>query len=416
MTNMNLATTTYLCTITFIGERRKTMKAKWATAVLTFGIFVAVSIVASVDVVPGSNGLTAHEWGTFTSVAGKDGKAVAWLPVDRQSDLPCFVNESQAGLEDYLVGTVRMETPVLYFYASREMTVNATVRFPKGWLTEWYPQAKLTNDYPDEDNLSTLVWRDVQVLPKAALNFPVEPGPSHYYAARETDAAPLRVNDQNEKFLFYRGVGNFPVPVSARVRSDGKIRLWNTGALPIPGVILFENRGGKIGYRAIGSLKTDITLAAPTLNGNLTSLGRELERILVAAGLYPKEAAAMVATWRDSWFEDGTRVFYIIPPNSLDKHLPLKIEPKPVKIARAFVGRMEVITAATERAVADAIRTNNKSALDPYRRFLRPIAEKLLAKSAGNLEEQKLFKDFATVTFGQATIDRYLASLSACKR
>jgi hypothetical protein len=416
MTNMNLATTTYFYTITFIRVRRKTMKGKWGSAVLTFGIFVAVSLVASVDVVPGSKGLTVHEWGTFTSVAGKDGKAVAWLPVDRQSDLPCFVNESQAGLEDYLVGTVRMETPVLYFYTAREMTVGATVRFPKGWLTEWYPQAKLTNDYTDEDHLSTLEWRDVEVLPKAALNFPVEPSPSHYYPARETDAAPLRVKGENEKFLFYRGVGNFPVPVSARVRSDGKIRLWNTDEVPIPGVILFENRGGKIGYRAIGSLKTDVTLAPPTLNGNLVSLGRELERTLVAAGLYPKEAAAMVATWRDSWFEDGTRVFYIVPPGSVDKNLPLNIEPKPAKIARAFVGRMEVITAATEAAVAEAIRTNNKPALAPYRRFLRPIAENLLAKSAGNPAEQKLFKDFATVTFGQATIDKYLAKLSACKQ
>jgi hypothetical protein len=416
MTNMNLATTTYFYTITLIWGRRTEMKGKYGAVVLACGILVAINIPASVDVVPDSKGLTVHEWGTFTSVAGKHGKAVAWLPVDRQSDLPCFVDESQAGIEDYLVGTVRMETPVLYFYTSREMKINARVRFPKGWLTEWYPQATLTNDYRDEDNLSTLEWQDVKILPGSAPTFPVEPGPSHYYAARETDAAPLRVKDQNEKFLFYRGVGNFPVPVSAKVRSDGKIRLWNSGKVPIPGVILFENRGGKMGYRSIGSLKGDVTLDPPTLNGNIVSLGRELERILVAAGLYSREAAAMVATWRDSWFEDGTRVFYIVPPHSVDANLPLKIEPKPVKISRAFVGRMEVITAATEKAVADAVRTDNKPALAPYRRFLRPIAETLLAKSAGNSEEQKLFKEFATVTFGQATTDRYLASLSACQR
>ena len=24
--------------------------------------------------------LTAHEWGTFTSIAGKDGKAIEWYP------------------------------------------------------------------------------------------------------------------------------------------------------------------------------------------------------------------------------------------------------------------------------------------------------------------------------------------------
>ena len=309
-----------------------------------------------------------------------------------------------------------METPVLYFYASREMKVNATVRFPKGWLTEWYPQAQLTNDYGrGEENLSTLEWRDATVLPNAALSFPVKSSPSHYYAARQTDAAPLRVKDQSEKFVFYRGVGNFPVPFSARVRGDGKIRLWSMGEVPIPGVILFERRGGTLGYRAIGSLKGDVTIAPPTLNGDLVSLQREIERILVAAGLYSKEAAAMVATWRDSWFEEGTGVFYIVPPGSLAANLPLKIDPKPVQVERAFVGRMEVITAATERAVADAIRTNNKSALDPYNRFLRPIMGQLLAKSAANVEDRKQFQDFATANLGAKLIfDKYLADLSTC--
>jgi hypothetical protein len=393
------------------------MKGKWGVAVLVFGILAAVSIAAVVDVVPGSTGLTVHEWGTFTSVAGPEGQAVEWLPVDRQSDLPCFVHQDLSNLKDYLFATVRMETPVLYFYTSRDMSVNTTVRFPKGWITEWYPQAKLSNEYIwQESETTTLEWRDVKVSPNAVPTFPVESGPSHYYAARETDAVPLRVKDQSEKFLFYRGIGDFPVPISARVQDDGKIRLWSVGKVPIPGVILFENRGGKMGYRAVGSLKGDITLELPSLDGNRLSLQRELERILVAAGLYPREAAAMVATWRDSWFEEGARVFYIVPPSSVDKNLPLKIEPKPAKVARAFVGRMEVITAATEKAVADAIRTNNTSALDPYRRFLRPIAETLLAKSTGNSKEQNLFKDFATVIFSDATTDRYLANLSACKR
>jgi len=34
-----------------------------------------------------------------------------------------------------------METPVLYFYDSREETVSVNVRFAKGVITEWYPQA-----------------------------------------------------------------------------------------------------------------------------------------------------------------------------------------------------------------------------------------------------------------------------------
>ncbi len=34
--------------------------------------------------------LTAHEWGTFTSIAGKDGRAAEWLPLTGSTDLPCI--------------------------------------------------------------------------------------------------------------------------------------------------------------------------------------------------------------------------------------------------------------------------------------------------------------------------------------
>jgi hypothetical protein len=40
-----------------------------------------------------------------------------------------------------LGGTVRMETPVLYFYSPRETTVSVKVSFAKGTITEWYPHA-----------------------------------------------------------------------------------------------------------------------------------------------------------------------------------------------------------------------------------------------------------------------------------
>ena len=37
------------------------------------------------------SGLTVHEWGTFTTVAGKGGRAIDWLPLSGPVDLPCFV-------------------------------------------------------------------------------------------------------------------------------------------------------------------------------------------------------------------------------------------------------------------------------------------------------------------------------------
>src|SRR5260370_11351728 len=86
--------------------------------------------------------LTAHEWGTFTSIAGSDGSAVEWSPLAGSTDLPGFVEHFRdAGFKLGLRGTVRMETPVLYFYDSREEAVSVKVTFAKGVITEWYPRA-----------------------------------------------------------------------------------------------------------------------------------------------------------------------------------------------------------------------------------------------------------------------------------
>ena len=61
-----------------------------------------------------------HEWGTFTSIAGADGTAVEWLPQAGPADLPCFVARHRFNVKGSLSGTVRMETPVVYFYAAGE--------------------------------------------------------------------------------------------------------------------------------------------------------------------------------------------------------------------------------------------------------------------------------------------------------
>ncbi len=88
-----------------------------------------------------ASSLTVHEWGTFTSIAGEDGRAVSWLPQAGPTDLPCFVERSSFNIKGSLRGTVRMETPVLYFYSADDVTVNVGVRFRQGAITEWYPRA-----------------------------------------------------------------------------------------------------------------------------------------------------------------------------------------------------------------------------------------------------------------------------------
>src|SRR5205823_6868212 len=165
-----------------------------------------------------------------------------------------------------LMGTVRMETPVLYFYASREATANVKVRFPKGVITEWYPRAAMSAFN------NTIDWHEVRISPASVPDFPVEPGWSHYYAARHTDAAPLRVGSQNEKFLFYRGVGTFSLPLSAEIMDDGKIVVKNLGADAISGIIFFENHRGQLHYESAGTLGSEVRLDFESLNGDLAAL------------------------------------------------------------------------------------------------------------------------------------------------
>jgi hypothetical protein len=364
---------------------------------------------------PALRDLTVHEWGTFTSVAGDDGFAMDWDALGCKSDLPKFVNDF--GYRDFkwrLHGTVRMETPVLYFYSERALEAHVKVAFPQGLITEWYPQAHYQVFQKDKNggpmkplaanlneidtSLKTLAgaieWKNIQVQPDSSPVLPIESDPSRYYAARETDSVPITVGDQHEKFLFYRGVGRFPVPLYARLSSDGKLMLENHGAVPISSMILFANRAGRIGFRKVGAVEGAVAVELPSLDGSLPQLLYDLEATLIAQGLFPKEAHAMVDTWRDSWFEEGSRLIYILPARSVDESLPLQIEPTPSAIARVFVGRIELITPDTMHLVEEAIAKGDWLAVDRYSRFLSPILSRIYAGNPTKAAQvEQLFRD-----------------------
>jgi hypothetical protein len=227
--------------------------------------------------------------------------------------------------------------------------------------------------------MGTISWNGIKVEPTSKEAFPVESQASRYYAARSTDASPLTVSGQHEKFLFYRGAARFPVPLAARVNAEGKIAVNNVTSDTVPSVILFENRGGHIGYRNAGALKDEVKFDSLPLNGSIAGLRRELEVTLVAQGLYPKEAHAMIETWQDSWFEEGSRVIYIVPSAAINSVLPLQVSPAPAQTARVFVGRIELLTPATVEAVQDAITKNDQAAAERYARFLGPIIARISA-------------------------------------
>lgn len=337
-------------------------------------------------------GLVAHEWGTFTSIAGRNGKAMEWSPAGVPADLPRFVEHFRtADFKGGLRGTVRMETPVLYFYSPSETTVSVKVSFAQGIITEWYPHASHTE--PNAKNVlsptsllegerrGSIAWDSVTVSPGISADLPRDNSENHYYTARETGSAPIGVKTrksvQQEKFLFYRGVAAFSIPLVAQSLPGGKVLVRNLGMEEIPEIILFERRGEKLGYRIGGAVWGEVELDAPELSSSAESIESDLEAVLIARGLYPDEAHAMIETWKGSWFEEGSRLFYIVPPGFVNKVLPLSIEPAPTEINRVFVGRLELITLATEREVESALTRHDRSVLRTYGRFLEAILDQL---------------------------------------
>jgi len=305
--------------------------------------FYVCVVIAFLPALAFASPLVVHEWGTFTSIAGADGRAVEWLPFRAPPDLPGFVHTlavPEPGVQFMplekrdLRGTVRMETPVVYLYSERALEAKVHVEFPSGRITEWYPAAHLSD--------AGIEWSAIRVVPNSGAALPVDARESRYCRAREVDASVLEIGGERERFLFYRGVGSFQPPVAATI-SGASVNV--DASADLGETILFERKGDRSGYRVANATTGANTLRRPELVGDDTpALLRELQAMLVRHGLYEKEARAMIETWRDTWFEDGLRLFYVLPDAFLDEVLPMTVSPRPRERARVLLGRMEIGT------------------------------------------------------------------------
>jgi hypothetical protein len=345
---------------------------------LTAGVALGVALLTAAELKTGLEPVVAHEWGTFTSVANDDGSAVEWAPLLGPGDLPCFVTRAQSHQKVLMRGLVRMETPVIYFYAQHPTTLSVHVDFRQGVITEWFPNPAIVSDVTN-----TIEWNQVHVTPGKDLAYPATEGASHYYAARNTDASPLRIGDQQEKMIFYRGLGNFTPPLLAKYDADGKLEVRNIGHQAIPLVIAFENQRGALGFRIAENITQSVTMDPPELTQDLASIRQTLVARLTGLGLYPKEAQAMVDTWTDSWFTEGSRVFYVVPRATVDSVLPLTITPRPVEIQRVFVGRVEVLSPRTAVTLEHALRAGDSETLSAFGRFLEPFVAQIQRRDKG---------------------------------
>ena len=339
----------------------------------------------------GINGLRAHEWGTFTTLHWSTGSSLSWYQggwqlgsspnakgVNSVSDLPAFVRSGFAG-KSSINGSARMETPVIYFYTDTRRKVDVAVNYVNGgMLTEFFPAGS--------SMLGSLGWNGVELIPAAEATELIAQLPTdadrpdnHYFQARAVpEAAVVRmvqpidgegnqVPDQLEKFLFYRGVGTFDTGLNVQVQAGGTMSLNHyNSAFGMKHVWVVRSTSDAVRWEKLPAFpaynsdadlpRVEVSLdslnARTSREASIEALGASMVAALIDSGLTAAEAAAMVATWDDQWYEEpGQRVFSIAPQVVIDAILPLTISPKPEKIVRVFVHRAEILDPETQQAL-----------------------------------------------------------------
>ena len=338
--------------------------------------FAVMLLAASLCAAPAQAGkLVVHEWGTFTSLQDGKGGVVAGVNTDDEP-VPSFVhslgaipnaNSEMAPAFQAVTTkggvprlhpdvTIRLETPVMYFYlpkGRKSLTTDVDVSFRGGWLTQYYPDAVCGTAAEDVSvqhltagTTGSLSWKGLVI--GEGKNIPVT-DESVWLAPRHVRADPVSMpSGEAEQFLFYRGVGGAgtgDIPVTATQSKDG-VALQ---AKSVTAAWLADVRDD--GTVALGTgtpVKGDIRFypafeAKDYTAKNAAALKAALRRALVGAGLYEDEAAALLETWDRSYFKSpGERVFYIVPRRWVDAALPLKIS-APSKVTRVMVGRIELV-------------------------------------------------------------------------
>jgi hypothetical protein len=335
-------------------------------------------------------------------VVGSDGSLQRGLHHEEE-DLPAFVYDrmTAGSLAGSTSVEVKMETPVTYFYSDAPISVSTMVSFPQGVFTQWYPaslrfrpaiaapysgpvltgyadpvldphfpfgNATCAQDYTKIAG-GQLDWGTVDVLPRdAAPTFSDAPIDRFTWSyARQVEANPVRIaaapgaamTDQYEKFLFYRGLGRFDLPVVVTSQAGAKVSLQNGYGEPVGPVVLINVADGAGAFEVVGPLLAPgatVSAAVPDPQGTpidtlVDQLSAELVRDLDGTGLYHDEALAMVSTWKRQWFRTpGVRLLYLIPQSWTDASIPLTLMPVPDTTVRVMMIRAEVITPELEQA------------------------------------------------------------------
>jgi hypothetical protein len=280
----------------------------------------------------------------------------------------------------------KLETPVIYFYSDQAMKASVDVRFPGGVVSEWFPNAstfspaigEMTNLANGQMSWNVDIHTGERPLPAVSPN-------DIWAPSRNVRANTVSVGAENEKFIFYRGLGRFEVPIRVQA-ANNELRIANPSAEAIPASFLVRYDGKQGSVRALGSVAAGTTRTVAKALGTtqflrseeyLAEVSRLLQAALVDSGLFADEAKAMVDTWTKSYFlTPGTRVLYIVPRAWTDRILPLRIQPQPQSLVRTLVGRVEILSAEEEASLTREVASSNaltaQSLVDRLGRFAEP--------------------------------------------
>jgi hypothetical protein len=401
-------------------------------------IATAVCIAALAATVPAGGagaslkGFVVHEWGTFLAMNGSDGVTLDGMYHEEHA-LPGFVHARSRSELTMRASNLKGETPVVYFYADAPVQARVQVGFPRGMWTQWYPRADFVGPtYVQTGSLlragnGRIGWTvDVQPAPEPRPSLPDATTDALWNFTRDVDAAYVSVSDTTrqrpaewERFIFYRGLGEAALPFEASATGGGRVACVPGMTEGIRHVYLLRVEQGRGVYQYVPSLGCGerIDHVVPAMNGALTvdrfsaALADDLAARLVESGLYPKEARAMVNTWRTSYFTtEGVRALFVLPQSWTDHFIPMKITPAPEKLVRVMVGRVELLTPEREREIEAAISrlaspepAVRAAAFDLLReqgRYVEPIVRRTLQSTTDErvrtLCRRLLLTDFVT--------------------
>lgn len=336
-------------------------------------------------------GLIVHEWGTFTAQYTHDSKPKLDVHKRVEEPVPDFVFRISTDSLDCVVTSkeyrwnqkipidfqeisIRMETPVIYFYSPKRIdNVSIAVNFKQGTINEIYPDPVEFED--DEYLKENLVYRHgfeydffkygklkmslyngkakwkINILePTSNLSYtePENSVPEIWQTPRKTNANLIESYGQIEKYIFYRGLGGFDNGVVPFYTKAGNLILKNNTGKKIPFAIVYEL--DSMGNRYIWGFERNL-MSEVQLNKNRNAISDKewnnylnlFIKELVRDGLYEDEATAMLNTWKHSYFEKlGLRIFWITPRKMTDLILPISISHPVQSLQRVMVGRTEI--------------------------------------------------------------------------